>query len=438
MYIRRFYCLDCSITYDNTTTYYKKYASLMTDSFVELEPVNAGASTSGASSSKLVSSTSFRGPNKALRGILRYIDAERSAVADHVDSDDNNDIIDNGSSSGSESEKSVEDGSEKDSSKHDSSENNSVGKDSIESGIGAYVVDDGDVEGSAAPSPQIPHRDWYQVEKLVRVGWPDESTERMWLVRWTGFTYQDDIWIAEKYLGSCKAMIDAEATKLGLPLSTLLPVHGCNVRDRSVPVNIAIWVTSARVLDTIRMYRSVPQYRTDLPIIALNGKFLKELPCQNTIYLVSLDSHLYVVYYQVSLKFAWISDGLDLAFKRPSIVPKLSKRLRMRLRSVDCNLQKRVDHCGASAAAIAPEMIRLLKDPSGLLSQSIEFPHSTYEKLVHRIHQGPSASPSGWRSIEHQETRKYCDSCDSFSISKNRDRRVLFRHQRACPGSELN
>lgn len=489
-YIKKFYCRDCCLKYNRKITYYKKYESIMTDDFKELRTVVQEASSARDSLPLNVVNNSQRveaaaieeqrespsnvGVNdKASGSNERSNENEKENLNEDNGDDDqgdssesDNEISEDGSSSESDNENSDEedesdddgDSSESDNEgsdkedEDDNNENSSPG-DNENSGEGnendnnedsspgdnensnRQKENTGDTNrGNVAGTSRSSRNDWFRVDKLVKLGWHDDTDERMWLVRWEGYSSKDDTWIPESHLGSCKQMVDEELKKLNLPLSNLRPVHGCNVRDKTIPVNIANWVTSARVLEIIRMYKSVPQYKSDVPIIDLDDKVLDKLPTQDTVYLVSLESHLYVIYCQVSRKCAWISDGLGLAFKKPHIVPILSRRMKVKLRPVDCNLQKRADHCGASAAAIALEMIRQLKDPQAVLSQVICFPHSTYEKIVDRMHKRPSASHSGWQSIHTQETRRFCTSCNSFSVSKNADRRILFMHQRKCQG----
>lgn len=432
-YINKFYCKDCSLKYKKKTEYYNKYKSLMTDNYDELRPKTIVSSTSNSSQldNEDNNSTDSSDDTEVV---------ETRSVSDNDNNDDSDDSINDAfviAIEGNIDEETSEDNGTRD--LDDNEENNSSnifngrdnGDNDDENDDDTHLASgcDNNSNGSSANNDT---NDWHRVEKLVKVGWDDNTNERMWLVRWEGYTSKEDTWFLESRLSCCKDMIDAEARKLNLPPSKLRNVHGCNIRETAVPVNVANWVTSTRVIEIIRMFKAVPQYKSDIPIVALDDGPLDKLPDQDTVYLVSLECHLYVVYCLVLKRFAWISDGLGLAFKESHVVSTLAKRLKMQLKPINCRLQKKADHCGASAAAITLEMIRLLKNPTKVLDGLIEFPHATYEKLVDKLHHGPSVSHSGWQPIHTLETRRYCQYCKTFSVSKNADRRILFMHQRKC------
>lgn len=285
-----------------------------------------------------------------------------------------------------------------------------------------------DVENEAPMTEET-----FKVKALVVPAYSDYN-ERMWLVHWEGYDDEKDFtWELESSLKECVEMINERAEDYGLTTSSLPEVMGgCNLANTDVQFNKDNWVTVKRVCSVISMYRGAVQYASQVPVIGLNGSWIKDKPTRDTLYILPYISHFYVVYYRASLKMAYISDGLGLCTRDPAILKDLGRRLGLRLVAVRSSIQQKVDHCGAAAVAIALEMLRVLKDPEAKLGDEITFGHATYSKLVDQMHKMPSASNGGWKSISERQRFRYCQYCHEEKFPMKADPRKLRMHERQC------
>lgn len=282
-----------------------------------------------------------------------------------------------------------------------------------------------------SPCKDVEKDTYYAVEKFVDVASGRTPSRRRWLVKWRGYGTKHNTWESESDLIYCKALIAATAKRWDLPPpSNPILVSGSNLRSELVPPNIDNWVTLSFVRDVLQIYRSAPQYDKVLPVELLETNDLTVPPVQDVLYLLTFESHIYVAYCFCSRKFALVSDGLGLSSIDRRVKRRLAIQLKLKVRSVDCRLQKRVDYCGASAVAICLEMLRQIRTDTDVLEEPISFPAKTFQSIIRRMHKFPSSSLSGWKPIGSLSTRKYCDVCKVFSVPLNADPRRMQQHKR--------
>ena len=128
-------------------------------------------------------------------------------------------------------------------------------------------------------------------------------------------------------------------------------VNGCVATN----FNSLNWLSVDQVFNLILHEKHIIYKHIPIPVQILDGKMTND---EDSIYILSLDCHLYVIYRNNS--DILICDGANAFLANTNNCRNKVKQSTGYLpRPIRCFGQTNVDHCGTSAVAIALEFIRL-------------------------------------------------------------------------------
>lgn len=255
----------------------------------------------------------------------------------------------------------------------------------------------------------------------------ERRLRRRFMIRWK--STKTTQWLWEEDLVGCENLLP-----LYLRCKNLSPTKlqfstkvGASPSARNL-FNISNWPEFIEVVKQSEIMSKRKGFFSRLPIKVFDGM----LGTEDSVYLVRLRTHVYVVLYYYEKKKCFICDGGNVYLTDP----EERRLINHQLGAVDIAVlpfiqQQGVDHCGSSAACIATEFQRLYSLPFKNWPNTIVAGNWELDRLRSTLHKGKSVSESGWVPIS-ERPKLVCAHCSrGFHISKKKAHGL---HERQCKG----
>lgn len=146
----------------------------------------------------------------------------------------------------------------------------------------------------------------------------------------------------------------------------------------------------------------------------------KKLDDRDSITLLQVGAHCYVILYYARTKHCFVADGentfINNTASRKLVFARLSGARTISF--IRFYGQKEKNYCGSSAAGIATEFQRLYK--SGEKFNSIQVPDTTMRRIKKALHKYPDEKINRWQPINKQSWKTQCEKCGKKFNTKNR------------------
>lgn len=224
---------------------------------------------------------------------------------------------------------------------------------------------------------------------------------------------------------NCFAIVDRYCRQNKLAPTTLVNLGGADL-EVGIPHNSENWVTVDDVLRAISHYKNLDSYRLDIPIEGITDKRKGKLEGDHVLVLL-MDSHFYTVLYTHKSRAGFCADAGNLARSSRTVKDKIQRRLDILIRPLKFVKGTRADHCGASAATICLELLRLHKRGQLDLKTELDAAPALYQKLKTSLHKARSVGTTAPSNIKEVKKVWACKMCSYRSRS---GRRGLGLHMR--------
>lgn len=273
----------------------------------------------------------------------------------------------------------------------------------------------------------------YPVKAIIDVGW--KGRQRWFRVEWLNSNNENwseeeaTTWIRERDLEGCAQAVMDYCTKKKLPATFLKPRGGADMKIGG-KFNHNNWVEVDAVVKMIKQQCNQDSYKSGICIESCIG--VEQFSSKSDVLSVLLHGlHFIVVVNTTSYSKLLVADGTNACLEDVELLERLSSVSGKEVHCLNFQQQTGVDHCGASAASIGLELLRLVRHGSLEELDSIWVAKSKHSKFKTTLHKEPSNPMKEWRPI-NELGRVVCPNCKSFSRPVGTKRHVMLMHMRQC------
>lgn len=264
--------------------------------------------------------------------------------------------------------------------------------------------------------PLMKHLDGhFIVESIIDYGF-DESGERWFFVKWTGYPDSENSWISEYTMERCYDLLQEFILKHDLAPPMIQKLIGALDNNET---NMNNWISTEFMLKEFQHKKETYFKDVDLSFGLYSG--FKE---SDGLYFLVHDDHCYVLLYIHDKRRAYIADGGNQFKTNLEVAKEIRRLLKIRLISCKYNYQRAVDHCGTSAVMIGLEFLRAYKNNER--PRDLRPMKQLAIRIRQRFHPEPSSSLG---RFPIQEFKMYsCSKCSKRFRTKLR----RSAHQKMC------
>lgn len=279
--------------------------------------------------------------------------------------------------------------------------------------------------GDSSDATEEDDSELFVVKKILDHKYVDEKL--FFLVHWQGYNRKSDhTWEPESGLTNCYDPVQQYCLRKGL-VTSLKPLGGA-VIEPETEVNLSNWVGVDDVIRCIHYYIKQPSYCTDLEVLGVVSANEKLSRLQKSaLYVILHHSHFFVVLYDHSSRIGYVCDSVNWILEKGPSASRFAIRsyFPAKLQPLVFGRALGVDHCGAGAAVIALELLRLYKRRD-LSRGRVDVPAGMMKRMIGCLHKEPSQPVKKWLPI-NQLSRPTCLSCGYVA----KTRKALLLHERA-------
>lgn len=251
---------------------------------------------------------------------------------------------------------------------------------------------------------------YFTVEKILDHK-ADQGTSRKFLIKWKNFSATESSWEPEAHLDGCLSTLQGYCEDNGIPYSKIEGFVGA-VPDSS-GLNDNNWVKPSTIVSMIKYFLDQRGHSNVIPV-----EVWDKLSGEDTLYIVPLEGHCYVVLYYAKKGFGYIADGGNNFIKDRDVEEDLSQMMNLILVPRKFDQQHGVDHCGSSAVVLSLEMINQYR--LNIKPDSISVNMTLYKKVKALMHPDSSAQMTTSNISKFQPNLK-CEICGK-KFGKGRQR----------------
>lgn len=145
----------------------------------------------------------------------------------------------------------------------------------------------------------------YEVES-IKAHFIKTKNKRFFLVKWIG--YRKPTWVQEANLEGCLMLLNKYCLLAKIALSKIAPLDRRNGAVAESGFNPDNWVETERILATLKMFSNLKEYKTGIKVEEFHTLRKKIV---DTIYILSLYNHTYVVVHLPSRNKCFVADGTN-------------------------------------------------------------------------------------------------------------------------------
>lgn len=225
----------------------------------------------------------------------------------------------------------------------------------------------------------------YEVES-IKAHFIRARGERMFLAKWVG--YKRPTWMLEANLAGCIALVNKYCISSRIPRSRIAPADTRNGAVGDSGHNPENWVETEKILASVKRFATKPSYNTGIKVEEFTTLRNKT---QDTIYILSLYNHTYVVVHLPSCNKCFVIDGTNTFLESDAHKITINNLLGQEATGIRFNHQKKIDYCASSAVMITMECMRLYKTmkwtdaitaPRWMMKETIKIYHKFPSKAV--------------------------------------------------------
>lgn len=229
----------------------------------------------------------------------------------------------------------------------------------------------------------------------------------------------EERWVFEEDCDGCIDVLNKYCRETGLPESSVTYKEGCGAVANRVP-NKKIWVKIERIEEAAIIYGNKK---------AIQPRIFNGLnPNEDSLQLMQVASHCFVLLYLSSNKTCYVADGQNAFAKqvtsRNILLSKL-KGVRF-VTYLPFYGQKEEDQCASSAAAISIEFQRLYH--GGLTPEEpLQVPRTILKRIRSSFHKESGEKINRWSPVDGEVWKVQCSQCGKKFNTKNRGALNLHR-----------
>lgn len=241
---------------------------------------------------------------------------------------------------------------------------------------------------------------YFHVEKIL--DWRNQQGDkRQFLVKWKGFSGSQSSWEPEEHLDGCLETLQKFCEDNDLVYSKIEGFVGASTGTTGL--NEKNWIKPSTVRNTVLGILS----GTDEQNI-INIEVWDKLRDQDTLYIVPMEGHCYVVLHYARKGIGYIADGSNHFMTNPEVEKDLTEELGLILIPRQFVQQHGVDHCGSSAVVLALELVKQYR--LKIKPDSITADKSIYKRVIKWLHPESSKTIINTNISEFQHSLK-CEVC---------------------------
>lgn len=267
----------------------------------------------------------------------------------------------------------------------------------------------------------------FEVERIMDHGLCAEGSGQMkFLIKWLGYPESECTWEFESSLYKIYDMVVDYRRRKELGSTSLMPFGGANI-NASIKFTEENWVALDKVEAVLKKYLEQERYCSGLPVTVTTLADFKK-PQVDSIIVLLFRCHYYCILWLAKERRGLICDGANLSCDK-EYIDELKKLTRLKLKSIRCAKNLKVDYCASAAVLSGMEFSRLYKH-GNLDPDVLEFPNFFYNRIVKLFHPEDSAPTPGRVPIQEKIKVWKCRFCGKPT---RKGRASLACHERQCP-----